>query len=636
MNKAIKVIELNSSQKDFLNGLYDESIHEGSHSLCDELDEITERYELISALAVGGMKEILVCEDKSTGRHVAKAVLKEKKNESAIEDFLREARVTASLQHPNIIPIYDIGKDEDGLPFFTMKLIDGQNLAEYILEKKRDLNELLDIFLKVCDAIAYAHANAVIHLDLKPENIQVSQYGEALVCDWGLARILGSKIKNEKFESYMLNEGLGDNKTLDGFIKGSPGYMAPEQVNFELGKKDEVTDIYALGGLLYYILTERNTVQDGDLETKLKDILSGNFPLPSDLKNIPYSLEVICLKALKSKKEERYQSVGEMIKDLRSYLNGFAPTSENPSFYKQGALFYKRNKKSCITAIVFLFLLFSSGLFYTLQLQKANKEKSILYNELEDKIISVANAAYKDSDFEQAHNLLQSIYTEDVIETKANIEFIFQNFEEVEKILINRKDSNLYKLNSFFKNAVQDGRIPSTKLLEAMNLNYFDKILKVSFFKYHLSHYSDQQEKLLLIPKLMQGENGITDLHCTYKHRDDGIAVDISNNPRMRKFQWLKYFGNVTEMDISNTNLSMYKGLANLPLKKLKSVNVPISSLHWLPTETIEEIDIRGTLIQSLEAIHKFISLKTLTVSPDFPKEELEKVPKQVMLIIKE
>ena len=636
MNKVVKITEMNSDQKEFLNGIYDDSISEGSHSLCDELDEITERYEFISSLASGGMKEILICEDKSTGRHVAKAVLKDKKKESAIEDFLREARVTASLQHPNIIPVYDIGKDKERLPFFTMKLIEGQNLAEFILEKQRDLNELLDILLKICDAIAYSHANGVIHLDLKPENIQVSQYGEVLVCDWGLARILGSKIQDEKFESYMLNEGLGENKTLDGFIKGSPGYMAPEQVNHELGKKDEKTDIYALGGLLYYILTEQNTVQEGHLETKLKDILSGNFPLPTNVKNIPYSLEVICLKALEIKKEERYQTVGEMIKDLRSYLNGFAPTSEKPSLIKQSALFYKRNRKSCLTALVFIILLFSSGLFYTLQLQKANNEKSVLNKELEKKIISVANNAYDSNQFEHAYNLLQSIENDDVLVTKANIQFIFQNFEEVDKLLTERKDSDLYKINFFFKNSIQDNKVPTEKLHEAINLKYFDKALKMSFYKYHLIHFSDQQEKLALVPRLMQGENGISDLNFTYKETEDGISIDISNNPRMRKFQWLKYFGNVCEIDISNTNLSMYKGISNLPLKKIKSVNVPISSLHWLPTETIEEIDIRGTLIEKLDALHKFISLKTLTLSSGFSEEELKKVPKHVKLIVKE
>lgn len=636
MNKIVKVTEMNSGQKEFLNGIYDDSITEGSHSLCDELDEITERYELISSLATGGMKEILVCEDKSTGRHVAKAVLKDKKKESAIEDFLREARVTASLQHPNIIPVYDIGKDEKGLPFFTMKLIEGQNLAEYYTEKERDLNELLDIFLKVCDAVAFSHAHGVIHLDLKPENIQVSQYGEVLLCDWGLARILGSKIKNEKFESYMLNEEYRDNKTLDGFIKGSPGYMAPEQVNKDQGDKDEKTDIYALGGLLYYILTGKTTVDSGDLESKLKRILDGNIPTPTSLKPVPYSLEVVCMKALATKKEERYQNASEMIKDIRSYLNGFAPTSENPGFAKQSALFYKRNKKACHTALVFMIILFGSGIFYTLLLQKANIEKSKLNNELEEKVISVANNAYKNSDFEHAYSLLKSINTNEVIETKAYIQLIFQNFEEVEKLLSAMQNSNLYKTNTFLQKSAINGRLSTDKLIEVLNLTYFDKSLKVNFFKYHLAHFSDQKEKLLLIPKLMESENGILNLNYSYKKTADGIAVDVSNNPRMRKFQWLKYFGNVTEIDISNTNLSMYKGLANLPLKKLKSVNVPISSLHWLPAETIEEIDIRGTLIQSLEAIHKFIALKTLIVSPEFPKEPLKKVPKHVKLIIKE
>ncbi|MCM8530373.1 MAG: serine/threonine protein kinase, partial [Lentisphaeraceae bacterium] len=202
MNETTKIDEMDSTQKEFLNNFYEESVNNGAYSLCEELDLISERYVTLEKLAVGGMKEIYVCEDKSTGRSVAKALLKDKTNESAIEDFLREARVTASLQHPNIIPIHDIGKDDLGQPFFTMKLIEGQNLAEYIEEEgdSKNINERLDILIKICDAIAYSHANGVLHLDLKPENIQVSHYGEVLLCDWGLARIIGSKIKDEKFE----------------------------------------------------------------------------------------------------------------------------------------------------------------------------------------------------------------------------------------------------------------------------------------------------------------------------------------------------------------------------------------------------------------------------------------------------
>ena len=167
------------------------------------------------------------------------------------------------LQHPNIVPLYDIGLNEHGQPYFTMKLIQGRTLRDILEELKNgnekdlkdySLPERIDIFLKICDALAYAHSRGIAHLDLKPDNITVSTYGDVVVCDWGLAAIIG---KNEEIDQ-ALTESLDYYSkryyTLTGEIKGTPGYMSPEQAKGGNETKDERSDIYALGSILYELL----------------------------------------------------------------------------------------------------------------------------------------------------------------------------------------------------------------------------------------------------------------------------------------------------------------------------------------------------------------------------------------------
>ena len=150
----------------------------------DSLATATERYTHKELLATGGMKEIYKVYDTKMKRFIAMARLIPDSDEELAEVFLKEAALTASLEHPNIISVYDFGINENLDPFFTMELKVGESLDEIIDEEKADLNELLEIFVKVCDAISYAHSNNVIHLDLKPDNIQVGKYGEVQVCDW--------------------------------------------------------------------------------------------------------------------------------------------------------------------------------------------------------------------------------------------------------------------------------------------------------------------------------------------------------------------------------------------------------------------------------------------------------------------
>ena len=255
--------------------------------LFESLEIIKKRYLDPEAINSGGMKKIYRVFDSVAGRYIAMAKLHYDSSKDFYDPFICEARITGLLEHPNIMTIHDLGIDEDDTPFFTMELKEGDNLEKILSSKfKNDssylerypLNKLLEIFIKICDAIAFAHSKGVIHLDIKPDNIQVGDFGEVLVCDWGLAKILGTEEHSseaELFNSYWLN-----NMTLTGQVKGTPGYMAPEQINKDL-EKIYSTDIYALGYLLYSILTNRRPL-DGDTQQVLQKTLHSQIMPPQD------------------------------------------------------------------------------------------------------------------------------------------------------------------------------------------------------------------------------------------------------------------------------------------------------------------------------------------------------------------
>lgn len=245
-------------------------------------------------IAEGGMGSVLEANDQILGRAVAMKVIRQDiaASESLRLRFIREAGVLARLEHPNIVPIHEMAKDAEGNLFYTMKKVDGRDL-EQILNGVRNgdaqtiadypLDRLLTIYRKVCDAMAFAHARGVIHRDLKPANIMVGSFGEVLVMDWGLAKILQDEAQSademaqleqersntpatsmpagfQEFSDSALN-GAAQNLTLDGSVMGSPQYMPPEQAEGKVSELDERSDIFSLGGILYAILTLRPPVE---------------------------------------------------------------------------------------------------------------------------------------------------------------------------------------------------------------------------------------------------------------------------------------------------------------------------------------------------------------------------------------
>ncbi len=291
------------------------------------------RYEFEKRLGAGGMGIVRQVRDRALGRSVA---MKQLNADAMLEDehvgtLVAEARVAGMLEHPNIMPIYDVGMTAAGEPYYTMRLMDSMSLED-VLELLRDGNpeagrqyplvRLLRILQQICMAVDYAHQHGVIHRDLKPENFRLGRYGEVQVADWGLATVEG-------LPDLPLRKALEDARErgeIDPCIViGSPNYMSPEQA---CGRNDELmpsADIYSLGCVLYELLTLHVPFEDTDTMVLLDRVERDEVVPPSQLtpnRLIPPELEELCMAALEKQPEDRIQDVRVFWRALENYVEG--------------------------------------------------------------------------------------------------------------------------------------------------------------------------------------------------------------------------------------------------------------------------------------------------------------------------
>jgi len=322
--KTIDYNKLAENLNEDLMQFYDEAFSGKHNYIFNDIKKIEERYTEFELIGEGGSKKVFKARDCLVNRYVAYASVSGN-SEEAFEAFLREARLTALLIHPNIITILDMGLNKKGRPFFTMELKVGKSLKDIIKQysskenqnsENLSINTLLEIFLKICDAVAYAHSQNIIHLDLKPDNIQVGKFGEVIVCDWGLGKMIG----NMDNSPLKCKSKVYSTTTLHGIIKGTPGYMAPEQVSGEM-EKNQQTDIYALGAILYSLLTGTPPVDGSNTDNILEKTIDGMIPPPKSIQNnIPSALSAVAMKALEKTPKNRYSSVEELQSEITSYI----------------------------------------------------------------------------------------------------------------------------------------------------------------------------------------------------------------------------------------------------------------------------------------------------------------------------
>ena len=288
-----------------------------------------ERYRVSNEIARGGMGSILRTEDLDLRRFVAMKVLLEpgETTEKMYERFIKEAQVTGFLEHPNIIPVHELGLDKNLRPFFTMKLIGGESLASVLKALRRNNTEyrkdypirrLLGTFIQVCNAVSFAHSRGVIHRDLKPENVMLGEFGEVLVMDWGLAKI-------RDFDEILAPHNVADpddyTQTQEGVVLGTPLYMPPEQAVGDIANTDERSDVFSLGAILYEIITGRMLYDGATVAEIINKAASVDFKPPSSTPKGSTDIEKICLKSIQKQKKDRYQSVGELADAVKAYLD---------------------------------------------------------------------------------------------------------------------------------------------------------------------------------------------------------------------------------------------------------------------------------------------------------------------------
>ncbi len=291
------------------------------------------RYGHRKTLGEGGMGEVHLYTDRTIGRDIALKVIRGERKESAEARFVREARVQGQLEHPSVVPVYDLGSDAEGKLFFTMKRIRGQSLEEILKGLRKDdpdfvhysRRRLLGAFLQVCQTMAYAHTRGVLHRDLKPANLMLGAFGEVYVLDWGLAKLVGATEEDaDTITEHTHLDGPAVSYTVDGDILGTPGYMAPEQLAGSVDDLDERADIYALGAILHELLTLK-PLHRGDT---INDILISTLGAPkapsavAPAREIAPELDELCLAALAKAPEERLATASELAARLEAYLDG--------------------------------------------------------------------------------------------------------------------------------------------------------------------------------------------------------------------------------------------------------------------------------------------------------------------------
>ena len=287
------------------------------------------RFSPVTVLGEGSQGVVYRVADRDCRREVAfKLLAGEHASAEEVQRFVLEAQITAQLEHPGIVPVHDLGVLRDGTLYYSMKCVEGESLADHLgprSGREEHRFALLEIFLHICQTIAFAHSRGVIHRDIKPRNIMVGTFGEVLLMDWGLAKIIGSDEGSRTVRSDLLPNSDDAYRTMVGTAVGTPAYMAPEQAGGETATLDHRCDVYALGVLLYEMLCATSPYERGDVNRVLRQARDGEWMrLDRRRRDLPRPLVAVVHRAMARDREQRYQSVESLARDVRAFLAGDA------------------------------------------------------------------------------------------------------------------------------------------------------------------------------------------------------------------------------------------------------------------------------------------------------------------------
>jgi serine/threonine protein kinase len=378
-----------------------------------------QRYAVVDEIGRGGMGAVMRANDRQIRREVAVKYLLNQADAAKKARFIEEAQITGQLEHPNIVPVHELGLDAEGRLYFTMKMVRGRSLKDVLDELRQgaqpggqaewsdwSLSRLLGVLVNVCHALAYAHSRGVVHRDLKPANIMVGDFGEVYVMDWGLAKVLASATADESANGaadptltagttaagdghdsvtgsgssssagVVSTDRAGDATalTMDGSILGTPVYMPPEQASGDIRAIDPRSDVYSLGAILYELLTLEPPVdKSGGHIAVLSRVVQGEIVPPAKRAAdraraglIPKELAAVAMKSLALKPADRYQSAEVLRRDIELFLEGRSVSAKQDSALELAKKFVKRNKGlSAGLATALLVLLVSLGFLFS-------------------------------------------------------------------------------------------------------------------------------------------------------------------------------------------------------------------------------------------------------------------------------
>ncbi|WP_168432973.1 serine/threonine-protein kinase [Pontiella sulfatireligans] len=585
------------------------------------------RYETPALLAEGGEKRIFKVYDKHLNRFVAMAQAVRAKTDRDQEQFLREGQLTANLTHPNIVPVHNMGIGSDGTPFFSMELIPGDSLGDIIDQLKSEnpdykvhygLKTMLSIFNKVCDAVAYAHSRNVLHLDIKPDNIRVGQFGEVFLCDWGLSRVEGHIDMGDP-EPGELDADLLNDMTLSGTIKGTPGFMAPEQITND--KKNKQTDVYALGAILYLILTHQLPVDGENANEVVENTRKGKVIPPLRRKtneHVPSGLAAVAMQSLALKPENRYANVQTLQADISLYLSGYPTQAQHAHLFTRISLLTQRHRKPTLWLMAFLALL---SIVMSINLSIIGREKQLsennfsLYREQQEKanrtnkklselsfstktVLSYVSAVSMIQVAEQLleHDTLTSDRKQDIQVHKARMHMVLQQFNAAAETFQSMEDPEenspgMLGVCRKFAAIKPDDALPLSDRDLALFLTTHYKIFPRSLAMY--AYYHDRRRKRPLNPEdhidvvggMLARLNQINSSEIPelkLSKRPEGYHLDLTHTPYSIYTVEipLVYGQNVLQplklhsLDISHTPVSLVRELWALKVKKLRMVSV--------------------------------------------------------------